>query len=108
VGRRETRRASRNLPLLVDLAAHHRGNPDLALAHAMLDRVVTGQQAALVSRVHLDAGPDANWQGLFADCPPASRWREATRCTSSRTVERDGPGGSLLESQLAKAVTRRR
>jgi hypothetical protein len=53
--RRETRRASRFVQLPDGLADHRAGNPDIALARAMLDGVVTARQAALVSRVHLDS-----------------------------------------------------
>jgi hypothetical protein len=53
--RREARRARKIVPLPDGLADHCRGNPDIALARAVLDGVITTRQAALVSRVHLDS-----------------------------------------------------
>jgi hypothetical protein len=68
--RRETRRASRYVPLPDGLADHCAGNPDIALARAVLDGVVTARQAALVSRVHLDSaqrGDVARQMGMSRD-----------------------------------------
>lgn len=68
--RREARRAGRYAPLPDGLADHRRGNPDIALARAVLDGVVTAEQAALVSRVHLDSaqrGDVARQLGMSRD-----------------------------------------
>ncbi|TCO58283.1 hypothetical protein [Actinocrispum wychmicini] len=53
--RREARRASRCVPLPEGLADHRSGNPDIPLARALLDGVITAEQATLVCRVHLDS-----------------------------------------------------
>jgi hypothetical protein len=53
--RHESRRATRWVPLPETLANAVSGNPDVALARAVRDRVVTPTQADLISGVHLDA-----------------------------------------------------
>jgi hypothetical protein len=58
--RREVRTMSRHVPLPENLADHCAGNPDIALARAMLDGVITAEQAALVSGVHLDSAHRAD------------------------------------------------
>jgi hypothetical protein len=68
--RREARRASRCVQLPDGLADRLAGNPDIALARAMRDGVVTARQAALVSRVHLDSaqrGDVARQMGMGLD-----------------------------------------
>lgn len=83
--RREARRASRYMPLPESLADHCGGNPDIALARAMLDGVVTAKQAALVSRVHLDCaqrGDVARQLGMSRD----RARRELTAATRGLSV----------------------
>jgi hypothetical protein len=68
--RREARRASRYVPLPDSLADGCGGNPDIALARAVRDGVVTPKQAELVSRVHLDSaqrGDVARQLGMSRD-----------------------------------------
>nr|CEL19281.1 hypothetical protein [Kibdelosporangium sp. MJ126-NF4] len=58
------------MPLPEGLADRRAGNPDIALARAVLDGVVTAKQAALVSRVHLDSalrGDVARQLGMSRD-----------------------------------------
>lgn len=53
--RRETRQATRCVPLPENVIDAGAGNPDVALARAVRDRVVTRIQADLISGVHLDS-----------------------------------------------------
>lgn len=54
------REVSRSAPLPESLPESAAGNPDIALVHAVRDRVVTPAQAALISGVHLDHAPRGN------------------------------------------------
>lgn len=83
--RREARRARRIVQLPDGLADHRAGNPDIALARAVLDGVVTTRQAALVSRVHLDSalrGDVARQMGMGRDLAR----RELTTATRGLSI----------------------
>ncbi len=83
--RREARRARKIVQLPDSLADHLAGNPDIALARAMLDGVLTTRQAALVSRVHLDSaqrGDVARQMGMGLDLAR----RELTTATRGLAV----------------------
>lgn len=83
--RREARRSSRCVQLPDGLADHLAGNPDIALARAVRDGVLTTRQAALVSRVHLDSaqrGDVARQMGMGLDLAR----RELTTATRGLAV----------------------
>jgi DNA-directed RNA polymerase specialized sigma24 family protein len=67
---REARHVLGQIALPESLTEHRAGNPDVALARAMRDGVVTPAQANLVSQVHLDStrrGEAARQLGISRD-----------------------------------------